>query len=216
MREVKSWSDITVGQYQEMMLIETDNELTRFIECIAIALDCDPQEIRDMKYSDYSQLQAKMAFISKEPSKDIERIIEIDGNKYGLEPDMTLITAGVFIDGDQFRQQPIENLHNTLALIYRPITSLSDDGEYEIEPHKPQGFEKRANLFRDKVSIEVVLGATLFFSLLAMRLSIASLESFNEEILKKIQEEQKMMQTQSPTKKGKQKRSKKSSDSTTS
>lgn len=214
MREVRSWSDITVGQYQEMMLVETENEITKFIECVAIALDCDPQDIRDMPYKDYATLQSKMSFISKEPQKDVMTIIEVGGVEYGLEPDMNLITAGVFIDAEQFKQDPIVNLHNTLALIYRPITKKEVD-EYEIEPHQAKGFEKRANLFRDKVSIEVVLGATLFFSLLGMELSTLFLESFIKESTMELEMEMKKTMTQPVTKKKGQKLSKKDSDSTT-
>lgn len=213
MREVNSWSDITVGQYQEMMLVETDNEITKFIECISIALDCDPQDIRDMPYSQYSELQKKMSFISKEPKNEVKEIIEVDGVRYGLEPDMSLITTGVFIDAEQFKQDPIVNLHNTLALIYRPIT-FEDGPIYEIEEHKAQGFEKRANLFRDKLSIEVVLGATLFFSLLGMELSTHTLEYFTNQMMQEMNLT-KTTTTQTPTKEHKQKRSKKGSASTT-
>lgn len=214
MREVNSWADITVGQYQEMMLVESENEVTKFIECISIALDCDPQEIRDLPYKDYSLLQSKMSFIGHEPTKDVQSIIEIDGVRYGLEPDMSLITAGVFIDAEQFKQDPIVNLHNTLALIYRPIVKEVGD-EYEIEPHSAKGFEKRANLFRDKVSIEVVLGTTLFFSLLGMELSTLILESFINQISQELRTEMMTTTTQPVTKKKRQKRSKKDTASTT-
>jgi hypothetical protein len=216
MKEVTSWSDITVGQYQEMMLIETDNEISKFIQMISIALDCDGEEIRSMPFKEYTTLQQKMQFIATEPQKDVRKWIEIDGKFYGLEPDMSLITAGVFIDAEQFRQDPIVNLHNTLALIYRPITNLVDGQpieEYEIEPHQAKGFEKRANLFRDNVSIEVVLGATLFFSMLGMELSIVTLESFNK-VMEMEAELMKTKMTQTPTKQPKQKRSKKGLDST--
>jgi hypothetical protein len=214
MREVNDWSDITVGQYQEMMLVETENEITKFIECVSIALDCDPQEIRDMPYKDYSLLQQKMAFIGREPQKDVQTIIEVDGVRYGLEPDMTLITAGVFIDAEQFKQDPIVNLHNTLALIYRPITKEVDD-EYEIEPHQAKGFEKRSNLFKEKISIEVVLGATLFFSLLGMELSTLILESFINQIGQEVRTEMMTTTTQPVTKKKRQKRLPKDTDSIT-
>ena len=77
-------------------------------------------------------------------------------------PDMTLIEAGVFIDAEQFKDDSIVNLHLITALIYRPI--IKEDGdEYIIEKHKAEGFEKRANLFKDRVSIEMVMGAVLFF-----------------------------------------------------
>jgi hypothetical protein len=179
MRDVKDWSDITVGQYQEMMLVQTDNEITKFIECISIALDCDPAEIREMPFSEYNNLQKKMEFISREPTADIVERFELDGIRYGLEPDMSLITTGVFIDAEQFKQDPVENLHNTLALIYRPIISETET-EWTIEPHQAKGFEKRAKLFKEKMSIETVLGATVFFSLLGVELSTLFLTSLNK------------------------------------
>lgn len=214
MKEVTSWADITVGQYQEMMMVETDTQIGRFIECIAIALDIDPQSIRDMPYKEYATIQQKMSFISQEPLKDIQTIIEIDDIRYGLEPDMSLITTGVFIDAEQFKQAPTENLHNTLALIYRPIVKQEGD-VYEIEPHQAKGFEKRANLFRDRLSIEVVLGATLFFSLLGMELSTLLLESFISQTQAE-QVQTKTKTTRQPTKKRKKKPSIKDTDSTTS
>jgi len=218
MREVNSWSDITVGQYQEMMLVQKETEIGKFIEMIAIALDCDPQDIREMPYKDYSELQAKMSFISEEPKREVQQWFNLNGVWYGLEPDMSLITAGVFIDSEQFRQDPIVNLHNTLALIYRPIINVTDGippVEYQIEPHVAKGFEKRAALFKKELSIEVVLGATLFFSILGMQLSIHFLESFNNQMMTEMEmQKMKMSQTQTPTKRPKQKRSKKDTDST--
>ena len=207
MKVVKSWDDITVGQYQEMMTVETENELSRFIECMAIALDCDPEDIRNKPFSEWSEIRKDFQFISGEPSGNVEEIIKIDDIEYGIEPDMNMITTGVFIDAEQFKQEPIINLHRTLALIYRPITKTNSDGTYEIEPHKNIGFEKRANLFKERLSPNVAIGATLFFSIIGMELSILSLDSLILEV-----EKQNLMNgktIQIPTKKPKQKRSKK-------
>ena len=206
MKDVKSWNDITVSQYQEMMMIQTTNEITKFVEQISICLDVDTEEVRAMSYTEYKELQSKMSFLSLEPKAEMDLIIEVEGRKYGLIPDMSLISAGVFIDAEQFKLEPMENLHNLLALIYRPVIRELPDGEYEIEEHKAQGFEKRANLFKT-ISIETVLGAVLFFSLLATESSIAFL-SYSSQVMMEEQEKlMKTMKTQTPTKKRKQKRS---------
>lgn len=213
MRVVKSWDDITVGQYQEMMTVPNENELSRFIECMAIALDCDPEEIRDKPFSEWSEIRKNFEFISTEPGGEVKDIIEVDGIQYGIEPNMRMITAGVFIDAEQFKQDPITNLHMTLALIYRPITKINTDGTYEIEPHKNIGFERRANLFKEKLSPNVAIGATLFFSIIGMELSILSLDSLIQD-----QEKENLttgMTTQTVTKKPKSKRSKKTGVSIT-
>ena len=213
MRQVNSWSDITVGQYQEMNMIQSESQVTKFIEMMSIALDCDPQEIRDLPISEYKTLQEKMQFISKEPDLDIRKTFEINGKKYGLIPDMNLITGGEFLDAEQFKLDPMANLHYTLALIYRPVIS-EDEDSYKIAAHKSEGFEFRAELFRDELSIEIVLGAVLFFSLLVMESSIDLLASLEKELMKQNQI-MKTMTTPAPTKKKRQKRFKSNGDYTT-
>lgn len=181
MKEIKSWADVTIGQYQEIMSIQTTNKISKFIESLSILLDCDPQVIRDMNMSQYNKLVAESQFLSKQPESIIEQIIEVDGKRYGLIPDMTLMEAGVFIDAEQFKEDSIENLHLLTALIYRPI--VKEEGEdYEIEKHKAEGFEKRANLFKEKISVEAVMGAVLFFSLVEMRLLEGLATSFLQEV----------------------------------
>lgn len=201
MKEVSSWSDITVGQYQEIMLVESDNEVRRFIEQVAIIMDIDPEDIRNLPIGEYKTLQAKMSFLKEDPEHTVVSRFEIDGVVYGLEPDFNLITAGVFLDSEQFQQDPTVNLHQTLALIYRPITKEVGD-VYEIEPHQAKGFERRANLFKDKLTIDVVLGTVLFFSIAGTKLSIAMLESLAEEMTTEVTPT-KTKKTRTPTKKRK-------------
>jgi hypothetical protein len=215
MKKIESWSDITIGQYQEIMSIQTENEITKFVETCAICLDTDPQELRSLTLSDFRELQKNMSFVSKDPESDIRQIIEIDGIEYGLIPDMSVITAGEFIDAEQFKLDAMNNLHNIVALIYRPITKKISDTEYEIDLHKAQGFEKRANLFRDNVSIEIVLGAVLFFSLLATELSTSFLDSLLQQ-LQPQKAKKKTKTTRTPTKRRKQKPSTNNTDSTIS
>lgn len=171
MKKIESWADITIGQYQEMMIIETENDITRFIQQISIALDIDSEEIRKLSLSEFKKLQDNMSFLSVKVEADLSPIIEIDGKKYGLIPDMGTVDAGTFIDAEQFKEDTILNLHNLVALIYRPVIKQDGD-EYEIERHKAEGFERRANLFKEKVSIETVMGAVVFFSSVATELSI--------------------------------------------
>ena len=180
MKKVTSWADVSIGQYQEIMSIQTTNKISKFIESISILLDCDPQVIRDMNMSQYNKLVADAQFLAKQPESVIEKIIEIDGKRYGMIPDMTLIDAGVFIDAEQFKEESIENLHYLTALVYRPIVKEEGD-EYEIDKHKAEGFEKRATLFKEKVSVEMVMGAVLFFSLVEMRLLEGLITSFLQD-----------------------------------
>ncbi len=216
MKKIESWADITIGQYQEIMSIQTDNEITKFVETVSICLDMDPSEIRTLSFNDFRELQKDMSFINKDPESVVVNKFEIDGIHYGLIPDMSVITAGEFIDAEQFKNDAMDNLHNLVALIYRPITKELPDGQYEIELHKSQGFERRANLFRDRLSIEIVLGAVLFFSLSATELSTYFLDSLISKMNpEKVVKSKKKKTTQTHTKRRKQKRSTKPTDSIT-
>jgi len=212
MKEVISWGDITVGQYQEINLIQSELQITRFIEMMSIALDCDSQTIRDLSPKEYDKFRKKLEFLLTEPdTSDIQKTFEIDGRRYGLVNDFNLVKAGEFIDAEQFKSDPMFNLHYTLALIYRPIIQEDEYG-YEIQKHKSEGFEQRAELFRDRLSITVVLGAVVFFSLLAIELSINLLDFLETKL--KTMDLTKMKQTQKVTKSRKGKRSKKDGAST--
>jgi hypothetical protein len=217
MKKIESWADITIGQYQEIMSIQTDNEITKFVESMAICLDIDPEEIRTLSFTDYKDVKTKMSFLSKEPESTVVDRFEVDGVEYGLMPDMRLISAGEFIDAEQFKSNSMDNLHNLVALIYRPIIKTFDDGTFEIDVHKSLGFERRANLFRDKVSIEIVLGAVLFFSLLAMESSLCFLDSLTQKIAKEMSQntKTKTKTTRTRTKKVNKNPSTKTTDSTT-
>lgn len=214
MKKIESWSDISIGQYQEIMSIQTDNEITKFVETISICFDIDPQEIRTLSLSDFRDLQSKMSFLSQDPETEVVNIIEVDGVEYGLIPDMNVITAGEFIDAEQFKLNAMDNLHNLVALIYRPITKKLPSGEYEIDLHKTQGFERRANLFKEKVSIQIVLGSVLFFSLLATELSTNFLTSLHQKMME-TQTSQKTKTTRTRTKNLNKKRSTKTGGSIT-
>ncbi len=171
----KTWDDITIGQYQEIMTVDSKNEQTRFINMCSIVFDEDPENIRKMSLSEYKDLQDSMTFLTREPERDYKLTFELDGIEYGLIPDMKCVSAGEFIDAESWKEDPITNMHNLVALVYRPITSKTGDN-YSIEKHKSEGFEKRANLFRDKISITTVLGAIFFFIQSEMRLSVAFLD----------------------------------------
>lgn len=199
MKKIESWYDITIGQYQEMMLIESTNEISKFIQQISIALDIDQEKIRAMSLNEFNDLQTKMSFLSQSVNSEVVPIIEVNGRKYGLIPDMSTVDAGTFIDAEQFKEDTIANLHNLVALIYRPVIRQDGD-DYEIERHKAEGFEKRANLFKDNVSIEIVMGAVLFFSAIATELSISLLTYLANQHQKEIE---------IPTKKTTQRRTKK-------
>lgn len=210
----KSWDDVTISQWQEISNIQADTDIAKYIETISILADCDPEEIRQMGIREYQSLQKETVYLSEPLKNEVKLKIEIDGKKYGMIPHLDFITAGEWIDAETWKDQPVDNLHLYCALIFRPITK-EDGDEYEIEKHKPEGFMRRAELFKNKLSITAVYGSVLFFSSAAvkfMEVLAAYLDQEGKTKKKKIVTKTKT--TQKATKKNKKHNSKSRGEST--
>jgi hypothetical protein len=165
----QSWNDVKIEQWQEIDGIQSDNEVSKFIETLSILADTDPEEFRQLPIQDYRKVKETVQFLSEPVKPEVKLKIEIDGKKYGMIPDLNFITAGEWMDAETWKDKSAENIHLYCAMLYRPITK--EDGDtYEIEPHKPAGFMQRAELFRRRLPITTVYGAVLFFSSLGVTL----------------------------------------------
>lgn len=210
----KSWAEVKIDTWQELSLVESETQIGVLINKLSILADCDPEEIRQMPIVEFNKVQQQLLFMNKPLKKEIKLKIEIDGKKYGMIPDLNFLTTGEFLDAENWKDKSVENLHLYLALLYRPI--ISEDGDdYKIEPHKAEGFMKRAELFRKNLTIEYVWGTLLFFSSLGLNCTKAILDFLEAEEAAKIQTPtKKTTQTQSVSKKRKPRSSKKSGSGT--
>lgn len=212
MNEIKkSWNDVTIGMWQEISQIQTDSPITEMIEQISVLADMDSEEIRAMSMTEFRKLQDDITFIQKAPNPEVTIKFEIDGVRYGMIPQLDFISTGEWMDAESWKDESVNNIHLYAALLYRPITK---DGEvYEIETHKSSGFMERANLFKERLSITTIHGAVLFFSSSAIEFTKILADYLVEEAQEK-KNLMKMNQTQTLTKKHKQKPSKETGEPT--
>lgn len=204
---IKGWNEITISRWKEINQVQSEFEISRLVEILSILTDRDPDELRSLPVNEFRKLQSEFAWTAEPPKADVVTKFEIKGKKYGIIPQLDFITAGEWLDAESWKDDSVANIHFYSALIYRPIVK-EDDTTWEIEPHKTAGFLERANLFLNELPITQVYGAVLFF--------LASAVGFSESIQdyltqkQKIHENQtKMTQTQTHTKKRKERNSKK-------
>lgn len=197
------WDLVTIKQWKEINEIQTENELTRLIEQISILSDTDSEEIRQMSPRDFNTLSAELFFLSEDLKPEVKLKFELDGKKYGIIPDLNFITTGEFVDAENWKADPITNIHLLCAMLYRPIVS-EDGDEYEIEPHQSKGFLKRADLFLNKLAITVPYGAVLFFSSSAIQFT-KIIADYLEDESKSEKKKTKKTTTRKATKTNKQK-----------
>lgn len=212
----KSWSEVKICTFQELHAVESETEIGVLINKLSILADCDTEDVRALPISEFNKIKSDIEFMSKPLAKKINLKIEVDGKKYGMIPDLNFLSAGEFLDAENWKDKSIENLHLYLTLLYRPI--IWEDGEdYKIEPHKADGFTRRAELFRQNLTIEHVWGTLLFFSSLGLnctKVILDYLESTETQTDKPQPKKTKTKQTQEATKKHKPKSSQKTGSGT--
>lgn len=98
--------------------------------------------------------------------QDLTQRFTFDGIEYGFIPNLSKITAGEFIDLDNYMSEDPKQLHKICSILYRPVKS-SFGRNYEIE--KYEGTDKLADIML-KVDCKVALGALVFFYLLSKSL----------------------------------------------
>lgn len=92
----------------------------------------------------------------------------LDGVEYGFIPSWKKMSFGEFADLDTLMtkkpDEVLDYLHIITAILYRPITKSKSKHNFEIEKYNQNTMEERSELFKNKLDIEVALGAQFFFT----------------------------------------------------
>jgi len=158
--------------YHKVMKIAGLKSMEKVIQLIASLNDLDVNDVRKLPIKEIDKVGAQIlnVFLDKGDDYDIGHyaIIEIDGIKYGLEPNFNRMETGAYIDITQDILPNIEeNLHKLMAVLYRPVIGpLEGDGysttTYSKEDSKD--VEKRADLFLEKMPYSTVKAVVNFMS----------------------------------------------------
>jgi hypothetical protein len=209
-----SWDEIKVKTWRELNQIQSESEMSVLIQRLSVLADVDQEQIRQLPVPEFNKLVKGLSFISQDLKPEPKLRFEVKGKRYGMIPDLNFISTGEFVDAEQFKKDPVENIHYLAALIYRPIIWEEDD-DWKISPHTSQGFQKRADLFLNELPITTIYGAVLFFSasgIQSTEIIVDYLTQMEQQTTKKT----KKTKTQSHTKKKRGSNSKKTGRGTTS
>lgn len=101
---------------------------------------------------------------------------EIDGVHYGFFPNWRDLTFAEFVDIDTISTKPtnelLDLLHILAAVMYRPIEHEISTHNFIIEEYDVKTMAKRAEIFKKKLDIRVLLSAQFFFIKFAKRFSL--------------------------------------------
>lgn len=190
-----SWDAVSIGRFQELYTLNTHGLTGEQASQLLVAtmLDASLEDIATLPMKTLKEIEALVSFCQSNPVSLRHKWIKVGNVTYGLTP-IELMTAGEFIDLDSRSKNAVSNLHEIAAILYRPIVAgrrtarihghksglqklwhrlrsklrTAVSTSYEVEDYDPVTRDERATLFQERVSVNDIWGAVLFFSLFAI------------------------------------------------
>ena len=175
-----SLSEIPLKSYQEFMRVVEKSNDDEFIGQKTIEIFCGlkMKDVVKVKWSDVKSLTLHLNEIFKAKPK-FQATFKIKDMEFGFIPNLEDMSFGEYIDLES-NISNVETFHKAMAVMYRPITKKVKD-RYEIFEYK--GTDEFSDVMK-YASLDVVLGATVFFSTLGSDLVQHTLTSLEKEIQK--------------------------------
>jgi hypothetical protein len=175
-----SLSEIPLKSYQEFMKVVEKSNDQEFIGQKTVEIFCGLQmkDVVRVKWNDIRDLTVHLNNIFKEKPK-FQTTFKIKGVEFGFIPNLEDMTFGEYIDLES-NISSVETFHKAMAVMYRPITKKVKD-RHEIFEYT--GTDEFSEVMK-YAPLNIVLGATVFFSTLGSDLVQHTLTSLETEIKK--------------------------------
>lgn len=157
-----SWNDVTLGEFIKLSSLNVSDYKTPieyYIHVLRIFGNEDLDDIFEyIKASDVSEIVNQMSFMNNEPSQLDNKSIVINGERFYLIDNLNELTVGEYVSIESLIKQDgldsVKAIPTILSVILRP----------ENEDFDSSKCTERIKLFKESLSIEDVLGMSVFFS----------------------------------------------------
>ena len=131
---IDSWSDVNLETWSKLIQFTELSKSKEAEETIAALSDIPKKLIKELSIQDVGVILSKIAELQAEQDSSLNKIIEIEGKKYGFHPDFDSMTLGEYADLEQMITTGInDRLPDIMAILYRPVTEEGENGVYTIE-----------------------------------------------------------------------------------
>ena len=167
--------EITLGQYQKYLKIQSENEDENFLAIKMIEIFCGLRgdTIMAMKANSIKDITLILTEMFNEKPQLVKEF-KMGGRNYGFVPKLEDMTFGEYIDLDTYIGD-MNNIHRAMNVLYRPMKQKYQD-RYLVEDYTGEDPEKMLNM-----PMDAVLSSILFFYNLGMDLSKAMLNSLEKD-----------------------------------
>jgi hypothetical protein len=146
------WSDLSLGELQVMMTSE--NPLERVSACSGKSV----AQLRKMPQKLLEAAGEHIDNLLTQETARFEKVLEMDGKRFGFIPDWDAFTAGEWIDLETYLDDFWKNAHKVMAILYREVTYELGES-YEIKKYTAK---EDASAF-EEMPADLVSGTLLFF-----------------------------------------------------
>ena len=176
-------SEITLGQYQKYLKIQSENEDENFLAIKMIEIFCGLRgdTIMAMKAKSIRDIATILTNMFNEKPQ-LVREFKIGKVNYGFIPKLEDMSFGEYIDLDTYIGD-MDNLHRAMNVLYRPIKQKYEE-KYLIEDYTGDDPD-----IMKSMPMDAVLSSILFFYHLGMDLSQAMMSYLEEEEIALVQQQ---------------------------
>ena len=146
------WSDLSLGELQVMMTSE--NPLERVSACSGKSV----AQLRKMPQKLLEAAGEHIDNLLTQETARFEKVLEMDGKRFGFIPDWDAFTAGEWIDLEGYMDDFWKNAHKVMAILFREVTYELGES-YEIKKYTAK---EDASTF-EEMPADLVSGTLLFF-----------------------------------------------------
>jgi hypothetical protein len=183
----KSWADVNIAQYLNYYRSvkpyhDTDDYKDKAIlHGIFNFTDIEEEEYLTLPEKNITAIKIKITkLLQTADSTVLAKTFTIDGVKYGFIPSFDEMSYGEYLDLVTYFADIWPNITTIMAILYRPI--ITESGKtYTIEPYSGTK-EDKIELFKNKVTMDIVFSAISFFLGLQNDLANATLTYFQNQL----------------------------------
>ena len=158
-----AWEDVTLNEFiklSELDIDSFDSNIEYYIKMLGIFGNDNLDDILEfVKLTDITNIVNQMAFMNTPPKNLNKKEVTIKGEVFKLIENMNELTVGEYVSIETLIEQgklnSITSIPAILSVILKPIGEKFDSNLVNA----------RMELFKDELSIEDVLGMSVFFSI---------------------------------------------------
>lgn len=174
------YSAITLKKYLQMqkdLKVYEDDEEAKLATLFYHLCGVEPGVMQQIDAATFIQIKEQLLSFVATEKFDLIPFVNINGVKYGFEPNLSEIAYGAYVDISKYEDLNINhNWEKIMSILYRPVTK--EIGKlYEIAPYSGKEPSEHWN----DVNMDVHFGALFFFINLSKVLSRNILKSLSQK-----------------------------------